>query len=118
MREMYNKGELNEDQKAFFEPTKPKEELYNLIKDPHQINNLEGNSEYKAILKKLRAQTLVFDEKIIPVSDTRSISYVPGQPFVKWFKKEHPEAHQQMKEGVEVGFKKYVSAYKEHLENN
>ena len=118
MREMYNKGELNEDQKAFFEPTKPKEELYNLKKDPHQINNLAGNSEYKAILKKLRAQTLVFDEKIIPVSDTRSISYVPGQPFVKWFKKEHPEAHQQMKEGVEVGFKKYVSAYKEHLENN
>ena len=115
MRKLYKEGKLNNLQKPFFEPTKPKEELYNLKEDPHQLNNLASNSKYKDILEKLRAKALVFDKEMTPVSSVYNPKPVPGQPFIKWFQKEHPEAHQQMKEGVEVGYKKYSAGYKKHL---
>ena len=118
MRTLYKEGKLNEHQKPFFEPTKPKEELYNLKEDPHQLNNLAENSNYAAILEKLRKETLAFDAKIVPVSDTYKPNPVPGQPLVKWFRENHSEAYQEMKAGVEVGYKKYSSAYKKQLKKD
>ena len=115
MRQLYKEGKLNENQKPFFESTKPKEELYNLKNDPHQLNNLASNLEYKDVLEKLRAETVELDKQMSPVNDTYNPKEVPGQPFVKWFRKEHPEAYQQMQEGVEVGYKKYSSAYKKAI---
>jgi hypothetical protein len=35
---------------------RPAEELYDLSKDPHQINNVAGHPEYAAAQKQLRAQ--------------------------------------------------------------
>ncbi|MDX6746946.1 sulfatase-like hydrolase/transferase [Polaribacter sp. PL03] len=117
MRKMYKEGTLNEDQIPFFEPTKPKEELYNLKKDPHQLKNLANNIDYKDILEKLRAKMLEFDKEIVPVSTIYNPISVPGQPFIKWFQKEKPAAYQQMKEGVEVGYKKYSKEYKKTLKS-
>ena len=37
MRKMYKENKLNDNQKPFLEPTKPKEELYNLKEDLHQL---------------------------------------------------------------------------------
>ncbi|WP_087521980.1 sulfatase family protein [Polaribacter sp. SA4-12] len=115
MRKMYKEGKLNEAQKPFFEPRKPKEELYNLKEDPHQLHNLASNSDYKDVLEKLRAKTLLFDKEMTPVSTVYNPKPVPGQPFMKWFVKEYPKAYIQMKEGVEVGSKKYSGIYKKHL---
>jgi N-sulfoglucosamine sulfohydrolase len=117
MRKMYKEGKLNEDQKPFFEPTKPKEELYNLKEDPHQLKNLANNTDYKDVLEKLRAKTLEFDKEIVPISAIYNPSSVPGQPFINWFQKEKPAAYKQMKEGVEVGYKKYSSDYKKQLKS-
>ena len=117
MRQLYKEGKLNKNQKPFFESTKPKEELYNLKNDPHQLNNLASNLEYKKVLEKLRKKTLELDKEMTPVSDTYNPKEVPGQPLVKWFQEENPEAYQQMKEGVEVGYKKYSSAFKKQLKN-
>jgi len=115
MRELYKEGKLNENQKPFFESTKPKEELYNLKEDPHQLKNLAKNADYAPVLEKLRKQTIAFDKEIVPVSDIYNPNPVPGQPFVKWFRKEHPKAYQEMKEGKEVGYKKYSKEYKKQL---
>ncbi|MEN8703392.1 MAG: sulfatase [Polaribacter sp.] len=112
MRQLYKEGKLNENQKPFFESTKPKEELYHLKEDPHQLNNLANNTEYKEVLEKMRAKTLIFDKKMIPISDTHNPKPVPGQPLVEWFRKEKPEAYMQMKEGVEVGYVKFSKEYK------
>jgi uncharacterized sulfatase len=116
MRQLYKEGKLNEKQKPFFEPTKPKEELYNLKVDPNELRNLATNSAYKDILEKLRKETLKFDKEMAPVGDTYHPIPVPGQPFIKWFQKEQPKAYQQMKEGVEVGYKDYTDLYKKQVE--
>ncbi|WP_373942560.1 sulfatase [Polaribacter sejongensis] len=115
MRKLYKEGKLNENQKPFFEPTKPNEELYNLKEDPFQLHNLATNEKYKDVLEELRAETVQFDKEMTPVSNTYNPVDVPGQPFVKWFRKEHPKAYQDMQNGVEVGYKKYSQLYKKSL---
>lgn len=47
-----NLDKLNKKQKIWFKATKPSEELYDVIKDPYQLNNLSGKPEYKTIIKK------------------------------------------------------------------
>jgi N-sulfoglucosamine sulfohydrolase len=47
-------GELKGPQTLFFQPTKPVEELYDITKDPHEINNLAGSSEHEETLRRLR----------------------------------------------------------------
>jgi arylsulfatase A-like enzyme len=51
--EEYQKGNLNEIQRRFFEE-KPAEELYNLAEDPYTVHNLAQNPEYQDDLKRLR----------------------------------------------------------------
>jgi len=41
-------------QKLLWTPTKPIEELYDTVADPHEINNLVGRRETRAVLEKLR----------------------------------------------------------------
>jgi len=43
------KGELNEDQKKFMASHKPEFELYDMINDPYELNNLADNQEYTQI---------------------------------------------------------------------
>lgn len=54
MLELLDKGELNEIQKQWFDNNAAPEELYDCTKDPHQINNLATNNEYKKVLTKMR----------------------------------------------------------------
>ena len=51
----YNSGECNAVQSRFWQ-TKPAEELYNVEKDPHNVNNLANDPEYADVLKRLRKE--------------------------------------------------------------
>lgn len=51
--EEYQKGNLNDIQRRFFE-AKPAEELYNLADDPYSVHNLADEPEYQDELKRLR----------------------------------------------------------------
>jgi N-sulfoglucosamine sulfohydrolase len=53
-REMMANGEMNEEQLTFFGPEKPAEELYDLGRDPHEINNLANDPAYAETLAKHR----------------------------------------------------------------
>ena len=49
----YENGTCNEAQMAFWQP-KPPEELYDVVKDPHNVNNLAGDPQYQDVLERLR----------------------------------------------------------------
>ena len=52
-RERYDRGALNPAQQRFWQ-TKPPEELYDLVKDPDEVENLAESSEHEQILGVLR----------------------------------------------------------------
>jgi len=52
---MHKEGTLEGPQQLWFSSTKPDEELYDTLEDPHEINNLAGNSNYEDKLNELRA---------------------------------------------------------------
>jgi N-sulfoglucosamine sulfohydrolase len=49
----WKNGELNDVQSAFWKP-KPAEEVYDVTRDPHNINNLAGRKEYRDVLLRMR----------------------------------------------------------------
>jgi N-sulfoglucosamine sulfohydrolase len=54
MRRLNAEGKLKGPQKQYFEETKPVEELYDTLNDPHEVKNLADNPEYKSILERMR----------------------------------------------------------------
>ena len=57
LRKLYAENQLTPLQASYHDASKRKaEELYDIAKDPHQLNNLAANPEYAATLRKLRAQ--------------------------------------------------------------
>lgn len=55
MRELHEQDKLTTAQKRFLDQRKPKEELYDLRRDPHEINNLVEDPAYQRNLRELRA---------------------------------------------------------------
>ena len=54
LRRVVAEEELSPVQKRLWKARKPVEELYDTIADPHEINNLIDQPEYKAVLERLR----------------------------------------------------------------
>ena len=76
-RKLAFEGKLNDVQKAFFARTKPKEELYDLHADPHEIQNLADSSKHQAVMKDMRA---ALDQWII---DTKDLGAVPERELIE-----------------------------------
>jgi len=54
MRRLNAEGKLKGAERQYFEPTKPVEELYDTLNDPHEVKNLADDPEYKDVLKRMR----------------------------------------------------------------
>jgi len=54
-RRLHQAGKLTGPQKLFFRKVKPKEELYDVVADPHEIDNLAASPDHQGVLKKMRA---------------------------------------------------------------
>lgn len=120
MRILNEEGKLNEVQKQFFAPNKPKEELYNLKKDPFETNNLATNPKYAKQLKKMRAKTVCNDNHNVAKSNIYHPETAGSVEVFEWVKAERPELYKKMQEGVEIGFKKMTNEYKKskNIKNN
>jgi N-sulfoglucosamine sulfohydrolase len=71
----YKDGKLNELQSRFFKP-KPSEELYDIEKDPDNINNLAAIPAFENVLSELRKETFNWLVKI------RDVGFIP-EPAVE-----------------------------------
>ncbi|WP_303317269.1 sulfatase-like hydrolase/transferase [Flavivirga abyssicola] len=118
MRRLYQEGKLTESQKLFFEPSKPIEQLFNMKEDPHQLNNLIDNPEYESVLNKLRKEKQQFDKLMKPVSDVYEPVKMTSPKALVWMKKELPNDYKRMLAGEEIGFKRIMNLYKEHIKKN
>lgn len=52
--QLHEEGKLDACQEDWFKPTKPQEELYDVVNDPHELHNLAGDPAYKGKLEELR----------------------------------------------------------------
>ncbi len=50
MKQLYNENKLNDVQKRFMAAVKPYEELYDIVNDPYEIDNLAKKAEYQDVL--------------------------------------------------------------------
>jgi uncharacterized sulfatase len=76
-RRLNAEGKLNDVQKLFFAPTKPKEELYDCDADPHEIHNLADSPRHQGVLKEMRA---ALDHWI---EQTHDLGAVPEAELIK-----------------------------------
>jgi N-sulfoglucosamine sulfohydrolase len=63
---LHAEGKLTPEQAVFCAPTMPKEELYDLDADPHQIRNLAESAKHAETLRRLRG---VLEEWIVQTDD-------------------------------------------------
>ena len=77
---LYKEGKLNEAQSAYWE-TKPYEELYDIVNDPHNINNLAEDPEYADVLAELSQETNKW------IAETQPIDVLP-EPLMHRINKE------------------------------
>ena len=54
-RNLWKKGKLDAKQASFFQ-AKPVEALYDVQRDPHELNNLAGDSNYRDVLRDMRGR--------------------------------------------------------------
>jgi uncharacterized sulfatase len=75
LRRLHQAGQLTPAAEFYFSSTKPVEELYDCVADPHNIRNLAGAPEYAETLKRLRAAHLKW------VQDTKDVGLIP-EPII------------------------------------
>ena len=73
-RDLYHAGKLNDQQSQFFE-ARPAEELYDLTKDPHEVNNLAADQAYANKLAELRG---LVQERVTSLPD---LGMIPESVF-------------------------------------
>lgn len=113
MRKLKAEDKLTANEKLFFAPTKPREELYNLQTDPEEFHNLANDPKCVNILKVMRARTLAYDLQNIPVSNVFHPIHPTSVDVLAWVKKDKPELYREMmEEGKEIGFQKLSQEYK------
>jgi len=71
IRRVHSEGKLPPAAKLFMAERKPVEELYDLQKDRHEINNLAGDPKYSSVLERMREAHRQW------VRDTRDLGLLP-----------------------------------------
>jgi len=115
MRTLKEAGSLNSDQAFFFGKNKPAEELYDLLEDPHELNNLAEKSEYSDILKDLRGKLKQWESQLPPTTEADfDFVHSSAVDILEWVKTEKSDQYQEMLNGKEIGFGKLNREFREY----
>ncbi len=63
LKHLHKEGKLTPEQEKFMAKNKPEEELYDLVNDPFELNNLADNPEYELVLDSMRLALVDWMEK-------------------------------------------------------
>lgn len=113
MRKLYLKGQLNEHEKLFFAKEKPAEELYDLVNDPYELENLAGKQQYGTVLREMRAGLEKMEKRLEPVSTVYHPVFPESVRVLDWVRYFYPEDYLRMLEGAEIGYGKYARLYRD-----
>jgi arylsulfatase A-like enzyme len=87
MRHLYAKGKLNRDQALIMADTRPREELYDLQADPHELRNLAADPAHAATLARHRAAL----EDWIQRTDDKGRAAEPEEVYLNYVHDDRPE---------------------------
>ncbi len=101
MRTLKSEGKLNEAQLQFFADHKPAEELYDIRKDPHQLNNLASDPGYAKVLEQMRGYMAKWqsEHRDLGLEDRESRNPGRAGKLREWVKERYPEEWQKLVEG-------------------
>ena len=101
MRRLNKEEKLQGPEKLFFRETKPDEELYDCIVDPHEVNNLAENPKYKDVLERMRSELKKWMDEI------NDMGFIPEIEMVEkmWPGGKQPET---AKPNIEIDGKKKI----------
>lgn len=109
-RELFINGELDELQARFYLPTRPVEELYDLEKDPYEINNLASDTDYKSELTHLRSKLYQWMEEtndpgLIPEPILEELGRKYGNKYTAMQQAEYAGINKRLIQIIEAGEK-------------
>lgn len=113
MRSLKQQGMLDSLQAAFFTGKKPREELYDLQNDPHELRNLVDNPDYRDQLETLREMLDEWEAQLPHSNPADHDLVVPGAPeLLEWVKYERTPLYLEMLKGDEIGFQHLNREYR------
>ena len=89
LRTLHEKEALTPFQDRIFNPTRPPEELYDLVADPNEMTNLAGDPSFDNVLNEHRARLYAW------MRETRDPGLIP-EPILEDLGKEHGSKHAAM----------------------
>lgn len=123
MRKLFKDGKLNELQSRFYQPTRPVEELYDVVNDPHLINNLATDPKHTKTLDNLRSVLYKWmketnDQGLIPEPIMEDLGKKYGNKFTAMKQAEYEDINARLIRVIEAGEKKNTTALLEAINSN
>lgn len=118
MRELFETGKLNELQSRFYQPTRPPEELYDVVNDPFEINNLADDPKFEDELKKLRLTLYDWmsdtnDQGLIPEPMLEDMGKEYGNKYTAMKQAKYADIHERLIKIIEAGEKVNIEVLKD-----
>lgn len=119
-RELYESGNLNFIQHAFYQPTRPAEELYDSKNDPFEIENLAFNPDYEEVLIDLRSRLYQWMEEtndpgLIPEPRLEELGKKYGNKFSAMQQAEYTDINKRLIRIIEAGEKQNIAVLLESI---